>query len=221
MTPSILPKSESNFQRVMERVGSETLTDLDVSKLTLNPLTCEAFMLPHLALSLDVSIEGLEEDEARIYLQNAREIKKYGGSVYAVKKAIDSMFDEGKLIQWYEGNLNPHLFDVDVKLKAQPSKVYDVAKFEKAKALIHEAKNVRSHLNAFRIRFPETVMEVHKQEQAIFSYEMDSSLNFNNMKGDIKKQEGNVFVLELENTKLLAVNSEMKSTIKGGAVWQI
>lgn len=221
MKPSLLPPNESKFQRQMEQVGQKVLDGLDVSKITLNPLTCESFMLPHLAVTLDVSIEGLEEDEARIYLQNAREIKKYGGSVFAVKKAIDSIFDEGKLIQWHEGGLKPHLFDVDVKLKAKPSKVYDSAKFEKAKELILEAKNVRSHLNAFRIGFPFGQMNVNKQEGAVFSYEMESTLSFKDMNTKVSKQEQNIFLLELDSTKVMSWESELTTKLKGGAIWQI
>lgn len=114
---NLIPANEDVVEKSIEDIGTNTLAKFDTSKLTVNPLFCDVSLLPHLALSLDVSIVGLDETEARTYLQNAREIKKYIGSKYAVNKAASSIFgDKVKVEPWdaFKGVRGTYRVVVDV-----------------------------------------------------------------------------------------------------------
>lgn len=143
---SILPINEDDLQRAVEKVGTLTLEKLDLNKITINPLECDVSMLPHLALDFDVSIVGLEESEARTYLQHAREIKYYIGSPWAVKKAAASIFGENIQVQtWdkHEGVPGTYKFLIDVT----PSKSVNDENINKTINLVDEAKRESMHLS--------------------------------------------------------------------------
>jgi len=145
-----------------DQTNASFMVDVLERKVNLSTLPLEAnvSLLPHLAVGYDVDISGLTEDEARKYLHNAFEIHKYKGTVYAVKKAIEVMFDSGVLIESFDSDtLSGGDFDVRVTLDVDFSKVYHLEKFKKAKELIDSAKNVRSHLNSFDIDLPESRLD--------------------------------------------------------------
>jgi phage tail P2-like protein len=118
------------------------------------PLEAHASLLPHLAIAYGVDISGLTDGEAREYLNNAFEIHRHKGTVYAVKKAIAVMFGDAELKEWFDNDLTAGLFDVEVVIDPDPSKVYSSKRFSTAKRLIDDAKNVRCHLNIFNVRMP-------------------------------------------------------------------
>lgn len=143
---TILPINEKAISQTLEELDADILRFEDLNKVTLNPLTCEAKLLEHLAFSLDVSIEGLDEDESRAYLHNAREIKRFIGSTWAVTKAAKSVFGEAIEIQsWekYEGE--PGTFKVDIE--AKPNKSVDEHNLSKVMRLINEVKRESAHLS--------------------------------------------------------------------------
>ncbi len=147
---SILPINESELQRAVEKVGTLTLEKFDLTKITLNPLECDVSLLPHLALDFDVSIAGLDESEARAYLQHAREIKYYIGSPWAVKKAAASIFGENIQVQtWdkHDGVPGTYKFLIDVT----PDKSVNDENINKTIKLVDEAKRESTHLSGITI----------------------------------------------------------------------
>lgn len=146
---SIIPLSENQEQRHLESVGDNTISKFDVKKVSVNPLTCDVSLLGHLALSLDVSIVGLDEDEARKYLQNAREIKKYIGSSYAVKKASESIYgNDIKVEPWNKHNGDPGTYKIIVEANKKP---VTQTNLDKTIRLIDKAKRVSTHLRGITI----------------------------------------------------------------------
>ena len=145
------PNASANDQK-----NAKFLVDGLEREINLNtlPLEAHASLLPHLAIAYGVDISGLTEDEARAYLNNAFEIHRHKGTVYAVKKAIAVMFSAAELKEWFDVGLTAGLFDVEVTIAPDPSKVYSSKRFSTAKRLIDDAKNVRSHLNSFKVRMP-------------------------------------------------------------------
>lgn len=133
--------------------------DREINLSTL-PLEAHVSLLPHLALSYGVDISGLTESETRFYLQKAFEIHRYKGTVYAVKTAIAVMFESAELKEWFDNDLTAGLFDVEVTIAPDPSRVYSKERFNTAKRLIDDAKNVRSHLNTFKVVLPPIVAGV-------------------------------------------------------------
>ncbi len=146
---NLIPLNESDTQRVVENVGTNTLSNIDVSKLTVSPLDCDVSVLPHLALAFDVSIEGLEEQEARDYLQNAREIKKYIGSTYAVKKAAASIFgDDIEVLPWNKFGGEPCTYKFWINVNEKPVNDENI---EKTIKLVDIAKRTAAHLSGITV----------------------------------------------------------------------
>ena len=150
MSKSLLPVNESQEQRDLENITLNTLSKFDTSKLTINPLKCDVSLLPHLALALDVNIDGLDEDEQRAYLQNAREIKKYAGSVYAVKTAASSIFKDVKLLQWFDYGGVPNRFKLDISAF---QKEVSLENIQKVRRLVEDAKRKSSHLESIDLSY--------------------------------------------------------------------
>lgn len=143
---SILPLNEEQLQRDIEAIGTNTITKFDENKLKVDPINCDASLLQHLSVDLDVSIAGLDEIEARTYLQSARDIKRYIGSNYAVRKAAESIF--GKNIEvktWdkYDGVPGTYKFDINVTT----TKNVDETNIAKTIRLVDEAKRESTHLS--------------------------------------------------------------------------
>lgn len=167
---TLLPLNENQMQRDIETVGSNTLNKFDTSKLTINPLYCDVSVLEHLAFSLDVSIESLTESEARVYLQNAREIKKYIGSPYAVKKAASSIFGNDIKVQtWDKHNGVPGTYKILLDANEKPLTQNNI---NKAVKLIDQAKRKSAHLSAITINMKNSGM--YKQSITSMSSEVVS-----------------------------------------------
>ncbi len=146
---SIIPLNENQKQRDVEIIGDSTLSKFDVKKVSVNPLTCHVSLLEHLALSLDVSIVGLDEDEARTYLQNAREIKKHIGSSYAVRKASESIYgNDIKVEPWNKYGGVPGTYKIIVEANEKP---VTETNLNKTIRLIDKAKRVSTHLRGITI----------------------------------------------------------------------
>ena len=167
---SLLPLNEDQIQRDIEAIGTNTLNKFDTSKLTVNPLFCDVSILPHLAFALDVSIESLDESEARAYLQNAREIKKYIGSPYAVNKAASSIFGNDVKVQtWDKHNGVPGTYKILLDAKEKPLTQSNIKKTVK---LIDQAKRKSAHLSAITINMKNSGM--YKQSITSISSEVVS-----------------------------------------------
>jgi phage tail P2-like protein len=153
---SLLPSGatlvEQNFAKLLDIRGKEGYECLD-----LEPLTCNKSLLPHIAFSLYENIDGITEDEARAYLHMAKTNSFKKGTVKAVEEAMQVYFQEGKITEWFEDDeLKKGEFRVDITVKADTSKIYDEKIFTLAKRVIDKNKNVRSHLNSFEIKLPES-----------------------------------------------------------------
>lgn len=142
---SILPPNENLYERTIEELGASIFNFEELEKVTLDPMKCDPSLLPHLALDLDVSILGLDEDEARAYLVNAREIKRLTGSVWAVNKAASSVFGENIKVQpWNQVGTVPGTFKIEVDVTEQKSVTEE--NLNKTIRLIDAAKPESRHL---------------------------------------------------------------------------
>jgi phage tail P2-like protein len=158
---SILPVNENAIARTLERLDAKHVNHEDITHVSLNPLTCDAVLLEHLALDLDVSIEGLDEDEARSYLYNAREIKRLKGSVWAVNKAAHSIFGNHiKIKTWKEANTQAGTFKLEIDVT--PQKAVTDENINKTVRLIDEAKPVSRHLSGITLNMKSNGMYNYK-----------------------------------------------------------
>lgn len=144
---TIIPAHRSSVQKEIDIISAERLAKINLNKLTTLPLLCDSKLLPFLAYSFGVEIEGLNEKEARNILQNAFSIHFFAGTKYTLKTALESIFSATKITEWFEYGGEPYHFRVDVDAN---SGVNDDI-YKKIDAAIKKYKNIRSVLEAIRV----------------------------------------------------------------------
>ena len=100
---SILPIGKPKFDKKLDDLFGVRLDGLDIGTINILAHTAPASILPHLAASFDVDIEGLSEYKARELICRAFEIKRLKGTLYSVRTAVQAV-DSGAAI--IEGNLS-------------------------------------------------------------------------------------------------------------------
>lgn len=105
---SLLPNHKSKFDKKFDELFGVRLDNLDLRTISILADSCPVSLLPILAQSYDVNIEGLGEEAIRELIKNAFEIHFYSGTFYAVKKAVsaydkDALIIEGNFSQKYNG----------------------------------------------------------------------------------------------------------------------
>lgn len=147
---SILPPNEEAALRTLEEYEAQSFDFKKLEKVTFEPLVCDKCLLPHLALDLDVNLAGLNEDEQRAYLHNAREIKRKIGTVWAVNSAASSIFkDNIKIRPWNEIGTPAGTYKIEVN--ATGEKEVNDENLNKTIKLIDEVKPKSRHLAGITI----------------------------------------------------------------------
>ena len=100
---SILPIGKPKFDKKLDDLFGVRLDGLDIGTINILAHTAPTSILPHLAASFDVDIEGLSEYKARELICRAFEIKRLKGTLYSVRTAVQAV-DSGAAI--IEGNLS-------------------------------------------------------------------------------------------------------------------
>lgn len=100
---SLLPSHKSKFDKKLDELFGVKFDELDIGVINTLAGICPAKLLPILAASFDVDIDGLNEITARKLVKNAFSIHRLSGTAYAVRMAVASI-DSGVLV--IEGNLN-------------------------------------------------------------------------------------------------------------------
>ncbi len=202
--PSLLPLNATLAEHATDLVAEHKL-DMNLSNVDTHPLSCDARLLPYLAQAWRVDIQGLTIDEARQLIFNAPEIHKYKGTVYAVKKALGSIFEHSDITEFGTGE-RVFEFDARVIAKANPDSVLDATKFEVARKLINRTKNGRSRFVNFELDMPQVEAEIKTQTGATlglgFSNELDLSTN-----SSIEKKTGAALALSFANQLALAAST--------------
>jgi P2-related tail formation protein len=190
---SLLPTNETlKNQRFADLLDRKSI--VDYSDIEINPLTCNASLLPHIALIKGANINGMLENEARQYL-NINDTKKTG-TIGAVEDAVNVVFEDAKVIEWFEdkNNLIKGMFRVDVNIKSDKNVIYDERLFSLSTRLIQNSKNVRSKLKKISLKLP-------------------------NANTNINEFTGGVFGVNLQS--VLQMNSKTNITLKGGVAWMV
>jgi len=170
---TLLPLNSSAIEKAIDRVFAQKL-EIDLSPIDINPYTCQPQLLPYLAAEWRVDISDLSIDEQRTLIANALEIHRYKGTVYAVERALDSVFDDASLVE----HQRAFEFDASVQLKADPNSIYDAKKFTRARKLINNSKNGRSRFGGFDIQPPDGQLHINKFDSCVISAQFNESLTF-------------------------------------------
>lgn len=124
---------------------------MGVSKLLqyamLSPAYADIDALPEeildlLALELQSQYydESMDKDIKRVIIKNSLAWHAKGGTVSAVNEMIQTIFGEGRTIEWYEFDGEPGTFYIDTNAELSP----DIVK--QFRNIIDKVKNKRSHL---------------------------------------------------------------------------
>lgn len=123
-------------------------TDLELDKILVYLIdSVDASLLPLLAEQFDVlGYKGLRlatnEQEERQIIKRAIELKRFRGTLWAVKESLKAVgYGDCQIIEHVEGN--PFKFRVIVDIGTHPVNVVEIADVVK---MINEYKNARSHL---------------------------------------------------------------------------
>ncbi|EHR9968498.1 phage tail protein, partial [Campylobacter jejuni] len=111
-------------------------------------LNCDERLLSVLANAYDVSIDGLNEKEARKLISKALLLDRYNGTAFAIKEALYAVFPTAVVKEWFEYNGKPYFF----KVKVSTTNVsFDERSLNALERLIKNFKNVRSVLETIEI----------------------------------------------------------------------
>lgn len=145
---SILPNHKSKFDKLFDDLFGIKFDALDLGVINTLANSCPAKLLPILAKSFDVDIDGLSEEAARELLQNAFEIHFYSGTHFSLKKALKTLFNDIKILEWFEYDAEPYHFKVKLEIK---DTAIDDKLLQKSDEIIKRYKNARSVLDGFEI----------------------------------------------------------------------
>ncbi|HEC1707682.1 TPA: phage tail protein I [Campylobacter coli] len=122
--------------------------DLKIESITNLALNCDERLLPILANAYDVSIDGLNEKEARKLISKALLLDRYNGTTWAIKEALSAVFPTAVVKEWFNYGGKPYFF----KVKVSTTNVsFDERTLNTLERLIKDFKNVRSVLEAIEI----------------------------------------------------------------------
>jgi len=168
---TLLPLNATPIEIALDSLSAQKL-DMDLTPIDINPLTCDEKLLPYLAAEWRVDIAGLSIAEQRLLINNAVEIHRYKGTVYAVETALNVVFDNAEVIE----HQRPFEFDAQVTCKADPQAVYDHNKFTLARKLANQSKNGRSRFVNFDIQLPESELNISQHIQGAIKPALNTSL---------------------------------------------
>jgi phage tail P2-like protein len=147
---TILPPHKSAVQKALDALSGERFEGLDLSVISILPLTCPKEILPHLAESFGVDIAGLNEEQTRELLRDAFQIHYYAGTPYSIKRALQIVFMQAGIEEWQEYAGEPYYFRVTIQ--SDPNVLgINTALLEKLIKTANRYKNARSLIDCLRI----------------------------------------------------------------------
>jgi len=156
---SLLPLNSKNIDQHFAEI-IDTRSRVDFSDVSIDPLTCDASLLPHIAFSKCANIDNMLENEARLYLSTFN--RKLLGTIGSVEDAVESLFDKAKVIEWFnDDSLSIGEFNVEVSA-VDGGNLYDMRIFNLCKTLVKKSKNVRSQLKELKLSYlQKRVLNIH------------------------------------------------------------
>ncbi|MDY6120434.1 MAG: phage tail protein I [Campylobacter sputorum] len=145
----LLPNHKSLFDKKFDKLFGTRLDNLDISVINTLAKTCPKQLLPILAVSFDVNIDGLDEKSTRELIANAFKIHYYEGTLYSLKKALKSYFGDSEITEWFEYNGKPYHFKVNLEATKTGLDENTLKRIDK---IINDYKNVRSVLESIDIK---------------------------------------------------------------------
>jgi phage tail P2-like protein len=150
MVKTILPAHKTAVQKTLDTLSGERFESLDISVISILPLTCPKEILPHLAESFDVDINGLDEAQTRGLLQDAFQIHYYAGTPYSIKRALAIVFQHANIEEWHEYEGDEYYFRVTVESNPDATGITQTL-LDKLVKTANRYKNARSLIDVLRL----------------------------------------------------------------------
>lgn len=138
---SLLPNHKSKFDKKIDEFIGLRFEGLDLGAIDTLASSCPESLLPILAASFDVDIDGLSQSEARELIKNAFEIHYYSGTFYSLNKALSALYADTKVKEWFDYTGLPYHFKLE--LDASKNGVSPQT-LKRSDEIINTYKNVRS-----------------------------------------------------------------------------
>jgi len=138
---SLLPNHKSKFDKKIDEFIGLRFEGLDLGAIDTLASSCPESLLPILAASFDVDIDGLSQSEARELIKNAFEIHYYSGTFYSLNKALSALYADAKVKEWFDYAGLPYHFKLE--LDASKNGVSPQT-LKRSDEIINTYKNVRS-----------------------------------------------------------------------------
>ncbi len=146
---SLLPNHKSKFDKKIDEFIGLRFEGLDLGAIDTLASSCPESLLPILAASFDVDIDGLSQSEARELIKNAFEIHYYSGTFYSLNKALKALYSDVRVKEWFDYSGLPYHF----KLELDASKNgLSPQILKRSDELINKYKNVRSVYDGANIK---------------------------------------------------------------------
>ena len=138
---SLLPNHKSKFDKKIDEFIGLRFEGLDLGAIDTLASSCPESLLPILAASFDVDIDGLSQSEARELIKNAFEIHYYSGTFYSLNKALNALYSDVRVREWFEYKGEPYHFrlELDASKNGLSPQI-----LKRSDELINKYKNVRS-----------------------------------------------------------------------------
>jgi len=151
---TLLPPTETDTLKSLD-VAYRSMIPAHTKSIDLNPMTCDAKLLPYLAQCVQVLYwdDLWSESEKRRFVRDAREVHRHIGTPYALAKMFESLGIRATLKEWYEYGAEPYHFSVDLSLEQKeiyPELVANLRKY------ITVYKNVRTVLDKLTLSYQAT-----------------------------------------------------------------
>ncbi len=144
MKKSLLPPNEPQLLKFLETIYEKALEKSDLSSINTLPKTAPSELLLEIGRNFDMEIAGLSQEEMRKLLSSAMFIHKNSGTPSALKKALQSVFENVEIQEWFEYGGEPFTFRVKVSSSIKGNGKETFALLD---SLIQKFKNVRSILD--------------------------------------------------------------------------
>ena len=146
---SLLPNHKSKFDKKFDLLFGVRFENLDIGVINTLASKAPKNVLPVLAASFDVDIDGLSENEARELIKNAYEIHYYSGTFYSLNKALSALYADAKVKEWFDYAGLPYHFKLE--LDASKNGVSPQT-LKRSDEIINTYKNVRSVYDGANIK---------------------------------------------------------------------
>lgn len=146
---SLLPNHKSKFDKKFDLLFCVRFEDLDIGVINTLASKAPKNLLPVLAASFDVDIDGLNENEARELIKNAYEIHYYSGTFYSLNKALSALYADAKVKEWFDYAGLPYHFKLELDASKNGVRPQTLKRSDE---IINTYKNVRSVYDGANIK---------------------------------------------------------------------